>query len=210
LANPDLIIIPGSKNTRHDMEFLRRSGLASVLLSAAARSIPIFGICGGYQLLGKVIRDPNGVEGIPGETLGLGLLDVETTLEMEKELSRVEAISHGIPFLRQGTRCGGYEIHMGRTVPCAPSAPLLEVVRRNGASCSSPSGTASPNNLVFGWYLHGFFENEATRQSLLTWLTARKGLEWSFSNHDGNKGDDQVFNRLADALSSHVDLERLF
>jgi adenosylcobyric acid synthase len=210
MGNPDFIILPGSKNTRHDMEFLNRSGLGRFLTSAAGRGIPILGICGGYQMLGKTIRDPHGVDGRPGETAGLGLLDVETVLEKEKELWRVEVMNLAIPFLGPGENCGGYEIHMGRTIPRGQSGPLMEVIRRNGASCLNPAGTASSNGLVFGWYVHGFFDRPETRRSLLAWLTARKGLEWSFGAQDGNKKDAEVFDRLSYALVSHVDLGPLF
>lgn len=210
MGNPDLIIIPGSKNTRHDMGFLERSGLAKVLLAAAARGIPILGICGGYQMLGKVIRDPHGIDGAPGDTPGLGLLDVETILEKEKELARIEAMGRAIPFLNPGEVLRGYEIHMGRTLPLGPATPLLEITRRNGEPCAQPSGSASPNHLVLGWYLHGCFETPTVRHSLLDWLLARKGLEGGFGGADGNRGEAQVFDRLADALSAHADLASLF
>jgi len=137
-------------------------------------------------------------------------LDVETVLEKEKEVSRVDSVNLAIPFLSQGETCGGYEIHMGRTFSPAQSAPLLEVVRWNGEPCSYFSGAASPNRLVFGWYAHGFFDSPATRLSLLAWLAARKGLEGSFGREDGNKEDDEVFDRLADVLASHVDLGPFF
>ncbi|MEO7427032.1 MAG: cobyric acid synthase [Fibrobacteria bacterium] len=210
MGNPDLIILPGSKNTRHDMEFLRRSGLEKVLISAAARSIPIMGICGGYQMLGKTIRDPQGVEGAPGATAGLGLLDIETILETHKELARVKALNRAFPFLAAGQECDGYEIHMGRTITLSPHLPALELIRKNGQACSEPSGSVSANGLVFGGYLHGCFDNPRTRHGLLAWLSARKGLDWSAQEGDGNKRDDQVFDRLAEALAAHIDLRPLF
>lgn len=90
---------------RHDADFLRESGLARALSAAADRTVPILGICGGFQILGKGVRDPHGIEGAPWETAGLGLLPVETVLELEKELGRVEAENVGFPFLPAGAMC---------------------------------------------------------------------------------------------------------
>ncbi len=210
LGNPDLIILPGTKNVRHDMDFLRGSGLAKSLLAAADRHIPLFGICGGYQILGLGIKDPLGLEGEPGETRGLGLLPVETILEREKELSRVEARNISLPFLPEGAACAGYEIHMGRTTVTGPGQVLLQTLRKNDTDCGENSGFLSPNTQVFGCYLHGLFDRPETCQGLLHWLARRKGLEWKGKAAEENRSSVMVFDRLADALESHVDLDRLF
>jgi adenosylcobyric acid synthase len=210
MGNPDLIILPGSKNTRHDMEFLRRSGFEKYLAAAAKRQIPIFGICGGYQMLGRIIRDPLGLEGEPGETHGLGLLPVDTVLEREKELSRVKAVNISFPFLPIGGVCSGYEIHVGKTFAAGPGMPLLRTIRRNQSECSESSGSVSPNGLVFGCYLHGLFDLPETCSELLHWLANRKGLEWNPSGSDVNRGGLATFDRLADTLEKHLDLKRLF
>jgi adenosylcobyric acid synthase len=206
LGNPDLVFLPGTKNVRHDMEFLVRTGLDRALRAAAARSIPILGICGGYQLLGRSIRDPHGVEGNPGDTQGLGLLAVDTVLEKEKELARVEARNLEVPFLEPGGACEGYEIHMGRTVAYGNARPVLLVTRRNGSLCEEPAGAATEDGLIQGHYLHGFFGNESARSGLLRWLAERKGLDWGPAGKEESRSEDQVFDRLAEALSRHADL----
>ena len=206
LGNPDLIFLPGTKNVRHDMDFLARAGLDRALRAAAARAIPMMGICGGYQMLGRSIRDPHGVEGNPGDTRGLGLLAADTVLEREKELARVEARNLRVPFFAAGEACAGYEIHMGRTVAEGNARPLLEITRRNGKACREPAGAASENGLIQGHYLHGLFESEAVRTGLMRWLAARKGLDWDPAGREGSHSADEVFDRLADALARHADL----
>jgi adenosylcobyric acid synthase len=178
IGNPDFIILPGSKNVRHDADFLRESGLDRVLHAAARRDIPILGICGGFQILGRLIRDPHGIEGGPGETPGLGLLPVETILEREKELCRVEAENLGFPFLPQGEAIQGYEIHMGRTSVFGTESPLLRLRRKNGAMISGTAGFGSDSGLVSGCYVHGLFDLPGVATGLFRWLSARKGLDW--------------------------------
>lgn len=210
LGNPDLILIPGTKNVRHDLDFLRRSGLEKTLVAATDRHIPLFGICGGYQMLGRNVKDPLGLEGEPGETPGLSLLPVETVLEREKELCRVEAGNLSLPFLPEGSACEGYEIHMGRTSIMGAAPALLQTLRKNNADCAEATGCVSPNGLVFGCYLHGIFDKQEVRRELLQWLARRKGLEWAGVETDNDRGNRAAFDRLADALESHVDLGRLF
>jgi adenosylcobyric acid synthase len=232
LGNPDLIIIPGSKNVRHDADFLRDSGLARSLRAAAERNVPILGICGGFQILGTVVRDPYGVEGPPGETAGLGLLSVETVLEREKELSKVEAENLGFPFLAEGAACAGYEIHMGRTTPIdgngasGTGAPLLRLLRKNGDSLYEAAGFKSVSNPIFGCYLHGLFESPAVRIGLFRWLSGRKGLDWreaadtvnpeamDSAGLTGPPGESRNagaggLDRIADALEAILDPVRL-
>ncbi|HLP40502.1 MAG TPA: cobyric acid synthase, partial [Fibrobacteria bacterium] len=179
VGNPDLLILPGSKNVRHDMEHLRRTGLARVLVAAAERRVPLLGICGGYQMLGRTLRDPYGLEGDPGETLGLGLLPLDTVLEREKELSRVEARNLALPFLPEDAALSGYEIHLGRTTVIGPGRPLLQTIRRNSEEAMEPSGFRSPDLSVFGCYLHGLFDSPGVAEALVHWLARRKGLDWS-------------------------------
>jgi adenosylcobyric acid synthase len=146
------------------------------------------------------------VEGNPGDTQGLGLLAVDTILEKEKELARVEARNLEVPFLEPGGACEGYEIHMGRTVAYGNARPVLLVTRRNGSLCEEPAGAATDDGLIQGHYLHGFFGNESARSGLLRWLAERKGLDWGPAGKEESRSEDQVFDRLAEALSRHADL----
>jgi adenosylcobyric acid synthase len=224
VGNPDFIILPGSKNVRLDADFLRSKGLDRVLAAAAERGIPLFGICGGFQILGKRIRDPFGIEGDPGETEGLGLLPIETVLEKEKELCRVDAENLGLPFLDPGAVCTGYEIHMGRTeslsapvsetdAPRPSMRPLLRILRKNGAACEGISGFASVSAPISGCYLHGLFDRPEVLQALFRWLSSRKGLDWrdpQSSPTDAHAGaDPDELDRIADWLESRFDPARL-
>jgi adenosylcobyric acid synthase len=209
MGNPDLIFIPGTKNVRHDLEFLRTSGLAKVLSASSVRRIPIFGICGGYQILGLKVSDPHGLEGEAGETPGLGLLPVETVLEREKELSRVEGENLSLPFLPIEARWEGYEIHMGRTTAAGPGRSPIKILRKNGVDCSEASGGITQDSSVFGCYVHGLFDLPSTRNGLLEWLAARKGLEWKSEGTESQIGGRSVFDPLADAVEKHLDIGML-
>jgi adenosylcobyric acid synthase len=210
LGNPDFIILPGSKNVRKDAEFLRTTGLDRVLRAAAERAIPILGICGGFQILGRLIRDPHGIEGEPGETPGLGLLPVETALEREKELCRVEAANLGLPFLKAGVECHGYEIHMGKTWAVEAGRPLLRISRKNGIPFEESSGFASDSGLIAGCYLHGMFDRPSSLNGLLQWLCLRKGLEGDLLDRpDPAAPRPDALDRIADWLESRLDPQSL-
>lgn len=202
IGNPDCIILPGSKNVRHDAGFLKRSGMDRVLIAAAARGIPLLGICGGYQILGRSIRDPYGVEGDPGETAGLGLLPVVTVLEREKELRRVRAENLAFPFLARGEECHGYEIHMGRTRIHGEGRPLLR--NREIAAEERDSGCLDVTALIFGVYLHGLFDGAPVRQGFYRWLCGRKGLDWRDGPGGGVPTVDPL-DRLADVVEACLD-----
>ena len=213
LGNPDLIILPGSKNVRADADWLRSGGFDRALRAAEARAIPILGICGGYQILGTRISDPFGVEGPPGDTEGLGLLPVRTRLEPEKELCRVEAENLGLPFLQSGVAVTGYEIHAGQTEPdgripaggkdAGEGLPALRLIAKNGRISRTPSGCVSVDALVSGCYLHGLFDSQSVRRGLCDWLSARKGVPeraW-----EAAVAGADPYEAAADWLESHFD-----
>lgn len=189
-GSPDAVIIPGTKNTIDDMRALERSGKAGWLREIAGK-IPIVGICGGYQMLGKFIHD-SGIEGSEGECTvrGLGLLDATTHFgEYEKSTRRVrKAVNRHGPFGDAGDTVEGYEIHMGETV--SASLPLF-------------SGEGSAGELVFGSYLHGLFENEKVRDSFLSYLYKRRGRRY-----EPQKTGD-AFDELAAAVMSNIDMAKL-
>ncbi|HIH43680.1 MAG TPA: cobyric acid synthase, partial [Candidatus Methanoperedenaceae archaeon] len=188
---PDAVIIPGTKNTIDDMRALERSGKAEWLRSIAGK-IPIIGICGGYQMLGKFIHD-SGIEGSVGacSVRGLGLLDATTHFgEYQKSTRRVrkEINRHG-PFGDAGDTVEGYEIHMGETV--SASLPLF-------------GGEGSAGELVFGSYMHGLFENDKVRDSFLSYLYERRGRRY-----EPRKTGD-AFDELAAAVRDNIDMAKLY
>ena len=187
----DLIIIPGSKSTIADLAALRAEGWHIDLAAHHRRGGAILGLCGGYQMLGKMIHDPHGLEGKPGSSPGLSLLDVETTLIQDKTLTRVEA-----RHVASGETVTGYEIHLGVTngPDCARPFSLIG---------ETPDGANSPDGRVMGSYLHGLFSSDAFRHRFLVGLGA-EGSSLAFETTV-----DATLDRLAEHLSRHLDIERL-
>ncbi len=203
LGSPDAIIIPGTKNTVADLQALRDSKMDRQILSLAGR-IPVIGICGGYQIMGKTIMD-EGIEGGSQATVqGLGLLDVTTKFERyEKHTKQVRRkITAGGPILGRikGRSVKGYEIHMGVT----------ESDSRNPVFGSD--GCMDSSGLIFGTYLHGLFENDHLRRALVDWLEERKkSINISKNrniNFNINKKEDP-YEALANLVSQHVDMKRI-
>ncbi|MCE6960201.1 cobyric acid synthase [Cereibacter sphaeroides] len=190
-AEASLVILPGTKSTRGDLAFLRAQGWDVDLLAHARRGGRVLGICGGYQMLGKSVADPEGLEGEPGVTPGLGLLEVETVMRPDKRLTRVEA-----RHLASDTPISGYEIHIGATDGPDCARPFAEVDGR-------PEGATSPDGRVTGSYLHGMFTADGFRAAFLRSLgTAPSGLAYE-------AGVETVLDALADHLEAHADVEGL-
>ena len=165
LGAPDLVILPGTKNTMEDLLWLRQSGLEAAVRKLAQAQTPVLGVCGGYQMLGQTLDDPAGTEsGKPLSLAGLGLLPTRTTFDAQKRRTQVRAVALGAPFA--GARMTGYEIHNGRTtVNGEPFCRLAD---------GTPEGCVCPN--VFGTYLHGLFDSGELTQALVKLLCARKGI----------------------------------
>ena len=207
LGRPDLVILPGSKGTVADLEFLRQTGLARAIVALARGGTPVLGICGGYQMMGERILDPEGVESERAETDGLGLLPATTTFAPAKRTVRVSALvaAGSGPFARaEGQEIAAYEIHMGSTVHSGqPIFGLLQGAESHWEGCSVAGG------LLAGTYLHGLFENPCLRQALVDWLAERRGLppiRW-----EGEVARREAeYDRLADCLRSSLDLPALF
>lgn len=171
LVGADVIIIPGTKNTVKDLLWLRKTGIADEILYAIRYTLyaSLIGICGGYQMLGEVIYDNNGIESAQKEIKGLGLLPVSTTFESEKILSQREAVE-----IATGIKLNGYEIHHGRTVTLGQLRPMLKIVKD-----SRIDGVESDAGNVWGTYLHGIFDNDIFRRQFLNRIRAKKGLRLS-------------------------------
>lgn len=189
LAGFDLVILPGTKNTRYDLDWLRQVGWDREL---AAYSGALVGVCGGYQMLGRSIADPRGVEGPPGTTPGLGYLDVDTEMAGDKHLTRVRGELFGAPAV-------GYEIHMGRTAPGAE--PVFQ--RADGTWDGARVGR------VWGCYVHGLFDEPAALYRVLHALRPDLDLS-SLRDAPGREAArEAAYDRLAAHVRANLDLDRL-
>ena len=188
----DLVLIPGSKTTIPDLQAFRAEGWDVDLRAHVRRGGHALGVCGGYQMLGRTVADPNGLEGPRGTVEGLGLLNVHTTLQPRKRLARVEA-DHPA----SGTRAQGYEIHLGETGGPDTDRAWLRVGGR-------PHGAADPSGRVRGCYLHGLFAADAFRGAFLT------ALGGTASGLDYEAGVDATLDALARHLSDALDMDALW
>lgn len=175
LRRPDMIILPGSKNTIADLHHLKSCGMATAILELAGQGVPVAGICGGLQMLGHWVSDPQGLEG-GGQVAGLGLLDLETDMEPEKVTLQVEAKTlGGSPFLETAVEpLQGYELHMGRTRRGQQVSPAFRIQRPDGVE--ELDGAVSSDGLIWGTYLHGLWDNDQFRFGVLAELRRRRGL----------------------------------
>ena len=186
-----LVILPGSKSTRGDLDFLRRQGWDIDLFAHVRRGGHVLGLCGGYQMLGTSIADPDGIEGPPGETPGLGLLDVMTVMSPEKSLTRIAAEHAGT---KQAIEA--YEIHIGRTEGNDRVRPFAFVA-------GAPEGAISEDGRVQGSYLHGLFASDSFRSAYLA------GLGVAASNESYGARVESALDALADHIESHLDVAGL-
>ena len=184
IPGADLIILPGSKNTRADLTFLVEQGWQSAIEKHLRYGGKVIGICGGYQMLGQVVSDPHGVEGEPGDTAGLGLLDITTELTAEK---RLEQVTGTCLFGQSQASVSGYEIHMGITYASNETLPVFHI---QGAD----EGARCPDDLILGTYLHGLFDHPDACHALLTWAGLASDLK-----PDLGVLREQSIDRLADA-----------
>lgn len=210
LGTPDLIIIPGTKNTMSDLLWMRQNGLEAAVLKAHRAGSVIFGICGGYQMLGNTIADPDGVE--EGGTIrGMGLLDTDTVFEKEKERTRVEGSfvnPGGVLCTLSGTALAGYEIHMGRTVLKEGTSPLTQI--RDTITGERKTEGAYRDN-VYGSYVHGIFDNEEIASGMVRALAQRKGITEEMSlTVDYAAFKESQYDLLADGLRAHLDMEAIY
>ena len=190
----DLIILAGTKATTTDLAWLRAAGWESALQRHLRYGGKLLGICGGMQMLGRMLHDPHGSEGMAGAMPGLGLLDFETTFACDKQLRQVS----GVLCLGDGARVSGYEIHMGDSVGAALDAPFA---RLDG---NRPDGALSADGQVLATYIHGVFDHPEACQALLRWA----GLG-GVQAIDLNALREASLERLADTLEQHLDMEKL-
>jgi adenosylcobyric acid synthase len=192
------VILPGSKNTRFDLEWIKSSGWAAMLASYAADGGAVLGICGGYQMMGRHVDDTSGLEGNPGVSQGLGLLPVETVLQAPKTttitgFSRQEAVGYG------------YEIHMGQTRRYS-GEPCFQVFMRNGIPCEDDDGCVTSECKIMGTYIHGMFENAAITR---LWLKIIGLPHIEIGEFEGLAAKDREYDRLAEYFEAHIDTKSI-
>ena len=212
LGTPDLIMLPGSKNTTEDLLYLRESGLEKAIKELKAKGVPVIGICGGYQMLGEAIMDPLHMESDHDSVRGLGLLPMKTTFSDKKLTSQVTVDCPGLDFLGQcirGMSLRGYEIHMGQTEFAPDAKHPLRIIQKAGKECDRQEGLASEDGLVFGTYVHGIFDNDEFRRGILNALRQRKGLEPLANTHNTEAEKQHSYNRLAAVVRESLDMEKL-
>ncbi len=212
LAHPDLIILPGTKNTMGDLKWLRESGMETMIMKAHDLGTSIYGICGGYQMLGEYLYDPDHVEE-GGQIRGLGLLPVETTFTKEKVRTQVEGriLPIGGDFEElSGVELKGYEIHMGdtRRIEGHSVLPLVEIadtitgtVRKDGAATES----------VCGSYVHGIFDQGQVAAALIRGLAKKKGISLEeITSIDPDLYREEQFALLSKQLRQHLDMDEIY
>lgn len=188
----DLIILPGSKSVQSDLAWLCRQGWQQHINKHLRYGGKLIGICGGYQMLGKQLRDPHGIEGDIKTSEGLALLDFETTIEKQKELKLVEGT-----FCSDNSAVAGYEIHMGVSKGPALNNPAIQLADK-------VDGVISDDNQIMGTYLHGLFDQSSALSSLLKWTGLKETSDFNYETLR-----EQELDRLANEMQQHIDIELL-
>ena len=234
LGRPDLILLPGTKNTMADLKWLRESGLEAMIQRLVEeQKVPVIGICGGYQMLGERLSDPEGVEGAPGSVMrGMGLLAAETIFAAEKTRTQTEGMvmaAAGVYGQVTGQSVKGYEIHMGETFP-AEAGSGLNGSQQVGAgqqpgNASRADHSVTPaicladgrmdgfvrdDGLVFGSYLHGLFDNLEFTGAILTRLAEKKGISLTAKAQSMEEYKESQYDKLADLVRRSLDMEAVY
>jgi len=189
-AEADVVILPGSKSTIGDLAYLRAQGWDIDIQAHARRGGHVLGLCGGYQMLGKTIADPDGLDGRAGTVEGLGLLDIATTMSADKSTTLVTG-THGAT----GAAVEGYEIHLGRSEGADCARPLLTIGGR-------PDGATSADGRIQGTYVHGLFTGDAFRKAWLAHFGIASSLAYEARI-------ETALDALADHLDKHLDIEQI-
>ncbi len=200
LGAPDLVIVPGTKSTMADLRWLRETGLEAAVKKCAASGTPVLGVCGGYQMLGETLDDPNGIE-TGGSMRGMELLPVRTVFEPQKTRARRAAVAKA-PAPLAGASFEGYEIHMGQS-HIGGAAPFCTL------SDGTPEGAAREN--IFGTYLHGLFDSGELTAKLAAWLAARRGISLGGAPTEPRAAyKERQYDLLADAVRTNLDLDAVY
>ncbi|MGE7760524.1 cobyric acid synthase [Peribacillus sp. NPDC097895] len=204
LGNPDLLILPGTKNTMEDLEWIMHMGLDGPIKKLREQGTIIFGICGGFQMLGTKLFDPDAVEGNGDNAVGLSLLPVETVFQVDKKTVQMEGfLSVGV--MEDEMNLSGFEIHLGRTTLESEVRPFL--LLKDGRE----DGAISTDNKVMGTYLHGIFHNRLFTRLLVNQIRKNKGLEEVKENvQSDSERREEAYNLLASHLEENIDMETIY
>jgi adenosylcobyric acid synthase len=197
-----VICLPGTKQTMADLDWLRQYGFDHALRHCVESGAFLVGLCGGYQMLGERLEDPDGVESALPEASGLGFLPIATRFNQEKALYQIEATHEG-----SGLPVHGYEIHMGESRPLRPTTPVIRIRTRNGQGVELLDGAIEPNGRVWGCYVHGLFDNPDFRRRFLREVRLAFGLP---TPANVGPGAENPYDRLADGFEKHLDMELLW
>src|SRR3990170_2679645 len=214
IGKPDLLIIPGTKNTIGDLTFLKERGIFGEIIELSRQGTMTIGICGGYQMLGKQINDPHHVESSEDSIQGLGLLETMTTFSREKQTYQVKArmLEHGHLF-PVDNELVGYEIHMGETTHNGHNSvrPFARITERAGEMVDILDGCVSVNGNVMGTYIHGIFDNDDFRTKLIDYLRLKKGLNPSNGRYADFKTIKELrYNELADIVRRNINMNLVY
>ncbi|MFC1958263.1 cobyric acid synthase [Chloroflexota bacterium] len=210
LGNPDLIIIPGSKSTISDLEFLWHSRLAEEIIRQAKDGTPVLGICGGHQMLGKRIEDPHGVESAVDSCEGLGLLNMVNTFDREKVTTQVKArviADKGILSEAKGRNIEGYEIHMGRCMSQNEES-AFHIFQTPEGEAEYTDGAINTAGTILGTYIHGIFNNDSFRKGFLDSLRKYHELPSYSSDYAAEK--ENQYDKLAELVRRNLDMQRIY
>ncbi|MDX9785907.1 MAG: cobyric acid synthase [Desulfobacterales bacterium] len=192
------VILPGSKSTCHDLKWLHRTGWQDLITTYASRGGHVLGVCGGYQMLGEIVHDPDGIEGKPGSTTGLCLLPIETVLSEPKTTSRTRFSWNGIEGL-------GYEIHMGKTDVNGGTALFL-ITEKNGLETHETDGCVAATGNIMGTYIHGLFDSPGI---IRAWLQEIGVNGLTPPPIQGACVREENYEKLATHFKTHVDMDRI-
>ena len=205
LGTPDLIFLPGTKNTMDDLTWLRESGMETAVLRCAEQKVPVVGICGGYQMLEELLEDPDGVEH-GGSMRGMGLLHTKTVFSRAKTRTQIQGRVNTVSICGEfaGREVQGYEIHMGRTEKTGDCQETIYLEDGRLDGLSNPEGT------VFGTYLHGIFDYGDLAAMTVSRLMRRKGIDPKNWHFDPEEHKRREYDKLADLVRNSLDMKRIY
>jgi adenosylcobyric acid synthase len=213
------------------LKFLKEHGIADAIINLEQNGTMVIGICGGYQMLGKVIRDPENAESKTGETGGLGLIDVTTLFKLQKSTYQVKAKLHDKLAGRDGllpdqseqykrssifnnlnanSEITGYEIHMGETELLNGTSPFLKIIERSDKEVRMDDGAVSNNGNVIGTYLHGIFDNDEFRLKLINHLREKKGFSPILPEELSTVDKERQYDKLAALFRKHINMDLIY